>query len=404
MSNKANINLEEAMNHPLSGLKDLIKAEEEKQQKKEWQAIQIPFSLEDALTNYTKSDCDDIRKRYDIKKASNLKKADLIAVLSERIPEHLENYIQLWDSERFDWLIKIAANDGQLLAPGLTDGQIDYFRSTGLIYTGIYEGKKIAVVPQDVIESIKALKTNIKLRAAIKKNTEWIKLARGLLYYYGTLDTEQLVGFLESYMKKKVPFDDFQKVLEEANRFKREHTYSEEGFSNIRVLDPARIKREQQVRTTIPYYPFSKHQLLVAGESGFIDRNRSFVQFTQFLIGNFQVDHHKAVELVDECVFLTKIGETPNLILQFLSQQLESISTEALQALMKQVVSFMNNTREWFLKGYTSEEVAAQEKENQRHLTMASNRSSQTVKVVKVGRNDPCPCGSGSKYKKCCGR
>ncbi|MBP5236063.1 MAG: SEC-C domain-containing protein [Clostridia bacterium] len=24
-------------------------------------------------------------------------------------------------------------------------------------------------------------------------------------------------------------------------------------------------------------------------------------------------------------------------------------------------------------------------------------------KGVKVGRNDPCPCGSGKKYKKCCG-
>jgi len=22
----------------------------------------------------------------------------------------------------------------------------------------------------------------------------------------------------------------------------------------------------------------------------------------------------------------------------------------------------------------------------------------------KVGRNDPCPCGSGKKYKMCCGR
>jgi preprotein translocase subunit SecA len=22
----------------------------------------------------------------------------------------------------------------------------------------------------------------------------------------------------------------------------------------------------------------------------------------------------------------------------------------------------------------------------------------------KVGRNDPCPCGSGAKYKKCCGK
>jgi uncharacterized protein YecA (UPF0149 family) len=23
--------------------------------------------------------------------------------------------------------------------------------------------------------------------------------------------------------------------------------------------------------------------------------------------------------------------------------------------------------------------------------------------AIKVGRNDPCPCGSGKKYKKCCG-
>jgi len=22
----------------------------------------------------------------------------------------------------------------------------------------------------------------------------------------------------------------------------------------------------------------------------------------------------------------------------------------------------------------------------------------------KIGRNDPCPCGNGLKYKKCCGR
>ena len=32
-------------------------------------------------------------------------------------------------------------------------------------------------------------------------------------------------------------------------------------------------------------------------------------------------------------------------------------------------------------------------------------RSSKTiVNENKVGRNDPCPCGSGKKYKKCCGK
>ena len=30
--------------------------------------------------------------------------------------------------------------------------------------------------------------------------------------------------------------------------------------------------------------------------------------------------------------------------------------------------------------------------------------SATVVKKNKVGRNDPCPCGSGKKYKHCCGK
>ncbi|MDR2825210.1 MAG: SEC-C domain-containing protein, partial [Deltaproteobacteria bacterium] len=35
----------------------------------------------------------------------------------------------------------------------------------------------------------------------------------------------------------------------------------------------------------------------------------------------------------------------------------------------------------------------------------ASQAKPATVKrdLPKVGRNDDCPCGSGKKYKKCCG-
>ena len=34
----------------------------------------------------------------------------------------------------------------------------------------------------------------------------------------------------------------------------------------------------------------------------------------------------------------------------------------------------------------------------------APKKNSAQVKRVKIGRNDPCPCGSGKKYKNCCGR
>ncbi len=32
------------------------------------------------------------------------------------------------------------------------------------------------------------------------------------------------------------------------------------------------------------------------------------------------------------------------------------------------------------------------------------NPKAPTVRSQKVGRNDPCPCGSGKKFKKCCGK
>ena len=31
-------------------------------------------------------------------------------------------------------------------------------------------------------------------------------------------------------------------------------------------------------------------------------------------------------------------------------------------------------------------------------------RRAPAVSGEKIGRNDPCPCGSGKKYKKCCGQ
>ncbi|WP_419486513.1 SEC-C metal-binding domain-containing protein, partial [Hominenteromicrobium sp.] len=42
--------------------------------------------------------------------------------------------------------------------------------------------------------------------------------------------------------------------------------------------------------------------------------------------------------------------------------------------------------------------------EKRKELYKAQKASTTIVKGPKVGRNDPCPCGSGKKYKKCCGR
>jgi preprotein translocase subunit SecA len=69
----------------------------------------------------------------------------------------------------------------------------------------------------------------------------------------------------------------------------------------------------------------------------------------------------------------------------------------------------------WHPDHYVHQEVAGLEKmqESPAAVSMQSSsvnseapveRKIETIKVgVKVGRNQPCPCGSGRKYKQCCG-
>ena len=42
--------------------------------------------------------------------------------------------------------------------------------------------------------------------------------------------------------------------------------------------------------------------------------------------------------------------------------------------------------------------------EKRKELYLSQKKSGTVVKGKKVGRNDPCTCGSGKKYKHCCGK
>ena len=56
------------------------------------------------------------------------------------------------------------------------------------------------------------------------------------------------------------------------------------------------------------------------------------------------------------------------------------------QKVVTQIQKVNKNTRKWSFKGYTENELAL----------IPSKKL--------LGRNEPCLCGSGRKYKKCCGR
>ena len=101
----------------------------------------------------------------------------------------------------------------------------------------------------------------------------------------------------------------------------------------------------------------------------------------------------------------------PTLIVQFLLSWMEFPSFEFTQMLTAKIMELYNDTRQWALKGHTANELFQEEK---KFLKPSPEGPFATVqpkaKVIgladraNVGRNNPCPCGSGKKYKKCCGK
>jgi len=74
-----------------------------------------------------------------------------------------------------------------------------------------------------------------------------------------------------------------------------------------------------------------------------------------------------------------------------------------------QKVLFDNEyTRRWLMTAQKKSEIIAKHFSNDEVDALAAERefrewiSSLHFGSPKIGRNDPCPCGSGKKYKKCC--
>lgn len=83
-------------------------------------------------------------------------------------------------------------------------------------------------------------------------------------------------------------------------------------------------------------------------------------------------------------------------------ENLESDSNVSLDIDFEKLYFNMHDAKaDWLYNLPEWEDILSEEK---RQEITKEYRSSKTVRVEKIGRNEPCVCGSGKKYKKCCGK
>ncbi|HHX70503.1 MAG TPA: zinc chelation protein SecC [Gallicola sp.] len=384
----------------LKSMQDDIRVLQDKREDSLWSEVIIPCNLNDVLNNFKKDELDLIRKNLAFKNLSSLKKQELATVLSGLIPINYKSVLYSLDKEGYDLIKSIVINSGVLVSEGLNTAKIQTLRGYGIIFTGLYNNQKVLFMPIELINAFNELDITV-LEKTITRNTEWINITQGMMYYYGTLDAWRVIKNVEKLTKCKVDISEFVSVISFAIDYYRQIQFTDHGYKDKRVLDDRALIKEHNLKPDIDYYPFSKNQLINAGKGYYINDTPEMKAFIAFLQNSYDLSENDVNKIALDLTKMINTNSETMQMVEYMQSMFEIPSFQYLQVLTSKLMELYNNTRQWAIKGHTPNELFQEEKEYLKPLPSGPLNIPKSNK--KVGRNEPCPCGSGKKYKKCCG-
>ncbi len=109
------------------------------------------------------------------------------------------------------------------------------------------------------------------------------------------------------------------------------------------------------------------------------------------IIDDKWMDHIDAMDQLRNGISLRAYGQKDPLI---------EYKFEAFEAFQEMVFSIKADVVRYILRV----RVVERQQERKMFVNQGEESEKKPVRVKKIGRNEPCPCGSGKKYKNCCGR
>ena len=169
------------------------------------------------------------------------------------------------------------------------------------------------------------------------------------------------------------------------------------------------IERRQGGRK---FYIPSVEEVMDYSRNGYPTRSASYQK-----LGKFLMDEMKVSDAVkDQALFFIykecSMDGRMSAIMENLGQKGIQFNDEQLEKFTKLIMDANNNTRMLEFRGYTPNEISGAVwpfATGKPHTAMPNSfvptaAPMQPASTRKIYPNDPCPCGSGKKYKKCCGR
>ena len=153
------------------------------------------------------------------------------------------------------------------------------------------------------------------------------------------------------------------------------------------------------------YYCPSQAELESYATYGADTSDYYYRQIVNFIFNNAGIPYDKAKILTREIADLC--ADDASRIVTVVEKLNESgllMTDDQLNYLFDMISELSNRTRKPSLKGHRPDEIEGMQPAVAPRIRIDRAKPSPVRAEEKIGRNDPCPCGSGKKYKKCCGK
>jgi hypothetical protein len=363
------------------------------------------LSLEDALKTLTKAELDDIRYNLCVRGASTLKKQDLAKTLAGEIVEFAKRWLVTIGIEQYNIITHLSRKNGVSTVLDTEDMRFDYMRSMGMLFSGTQEGKKAWYLPNEIL-NVYARLCGEEYRRAISFNNEVAHIATGLLYYYGFMQADKLYEMTKEKLSDggDLSLVDFMGIMVNESCWDGLVFTTDDGMGlyYYSVFDVEALVDKQAENSAVSYHEFSYDELYAAGEREFVHVTDEYKALALVLRDEMGLDEKTASETAANVAVMLQNGESINDLFGYFQQCFVIPSREAAGRLSECVEKLRRVMPAWELKGHSPESMNCINDKGFHMQTTKHNVIKFVPRSSSVGRNDPCPCGSGKKYKKCC--
>ena len=413
--------------------------------------------LREYLTEYTKEELLDQARSYEIRKCSGLRKADLIDRIVDNFctEEMLRSRLVCLTKEQMDLFRKACISPTAVSVNEVVDAMQLY-----RYWIGYFED------PTDrfcVFEDVAVAFSKIDDKAFQLKQCRkgWlVKCIHFFIQYYEIAPIEVIYEMYRQKVKDSIdemieilwemPVDIVESCLFTMDKLgmegwpKENPLYSEKGiFVHLQLFENEEFDYLLRQQMDKDFYIPSVQQIDEICRIGYEASSSAYKKLESFFIKKLKFSYEQAVTGCLQVWANSYEGESPSKIINKMTEANIEFEEKMINELLELLVAAHNNTRMKENRGYKPSEMARKMPiDKMPTIVPASSKAATILKDAvpqlqamgvpvdlngntdviqttmfprglneepirvekKIYPNDPCPCGSGKKYKKCCGK